>query len=283
VHTDIEAPYKLDIQGLGQLETGRGVAYSAELVHPELGVVGRIANEGCGGPTMFHTYDRKKFAQRDLELFVEKCRLAGEPMETGFAGVETLLEDVITEAECAENEALMRKEGLFLVRSHTKRSWGIHRGPVLAFTKVVFDREGREALGTTLAAEPENRLAVGESWQFFTGEEWRPLLPETTLTGEQVTARVQALVALYDADAGQRKFIQAAGPVDGLYVTGTKQTGRFTLLSDHSLGTVSNAWCPCRRRLAKPVRFERWCTRRGLIGSGTLHGAKSCRRLLTLD
>jgi hypothetical protein len=57
VHTDIEAPYKLDIQGLGQLETGRGVAYSAELVHPELGVVGRIANEGCGGPTMFHTYD----------------------------------------------------------------------------------------------------------------------------------------------------------------------------------------------------------------------------------
>jgi hypothetical protein len=80
-------------------------------------------------------------------------------MEPGFSGVETLLEDVISEAECAEDEALMRKEGLFLVRSHAKRSWGIHRGPVLAFTKVVFDREGREAFAATLAAEPENRLA----------------------------------------------------------------------------------------------------------------------------
>jgi hypothetical protein len=59
-------------------------------------------------------------------------------MEPGFAGVETLLEDVITEAECAENEALMPQRrsvpGALLRKAQLGNSpgsgAGVHEGRV---------------------------------------------------------------------------------------------------------------------------------------------------------
>jgi hypothetical protein len=119
------------VTGFDDLDTGRGIAYSAELVHPELGVVGRIANEGCGGPTTFYSDNRARFGEDHLELFLGQCRQDGEPMDIGHFGVETLLDAIIDEAETVETVAEMRRKGQFLVRSYLPREaapWGPHRG-----------------------------------------------------------------------------------------------------------------------------------------------------------
>jgi hypothetical protein len=285
VHTGVEAPYKLDVQGFAMLETGRGVAYSAEMIHPEHGVVGRISNEGCGGPTMFHSYDYEKFRDRDLAAFVAQCRHDGEPLDpTGF-GVESLLDEVINEGEYADFVAEMRRDGHFLVRSfepRTEDNYGVRRGPALVYTRPVLRRAARENLAAELAKTPEHRLAEAAFWQMFNGQEWVPLLPESALTAEQATARIDEVVALHKATTSP-EGVMSRQLDDGVYAFSTLVTGRFKLIGDGTDYVDSQRWCQCKRRVAKPVRFERWSVHHGLLESGTVHGAKSCRRLVTVD
>lgn len=288
VHTGIEAPYKLGVQGFAMLETGRGVAYSAEMIHPEHGVIGRISNEGCGGPTMFHSYDYKKFSDRDLDAFAAQCRQDGDPLDPhGLGlGVETPLDEVINEGEYADFVAEMRRDGRFLVRSfepRTEDNYGVRRGPALVYTQPVLWRTARENLAAELAKMPEHRLAEAAFWQMFNGQEWVPLLPEPALTAGQATARISDLVTLHLETTKPNEVLNGRQLDDGLHVFSTPDISRFTLIGDTTFYIDSKRWCQCERRVAKPVRFERWSVHHGLLESGTAHGAKSCRRLVTVD
>jgi hypothetical protein len=283
LHTGIDAPFTFTVTGFNQLETGRGVAYSAELVHPDRGVVGRIANEGCGGPTTFYAYDRTRFGDRQIEQFLQCSLQDGEPMDTGFSGMETLLDEIINEAETAQLVAAMRTKGQFLVRSYLSReaaSWGPHRGAPGAYTRIIARRADRERLAAKLAADPAEHLDEGAYWQMFTGEDWAPLTGTSPLTPEQIAGRLKHVDQLIaELDAPDIHNIDV--PFDGdLRLFGTPTT-RFTLVGDH-VGAVDSArWCACRSRRSV-VAFERW-SGRCLEESGTVHAARRCRRLVRID
>ncbi|WP_370973634.1 hypothetical protein [Amycolatopsis sp. cg9] len=281
-HTGIEAPYAFTVSGFNELETGRGVAYSAELVHPELGVVGRIANEGCGGPTTFYAYDHTRFGDRQLEQFLQRSLQDGEPMDTGFMGMETVLDEIINESETAQLVAEMRTKGQFLVRSYLSReaaSWGPYRGAPLMWNRIIARRADRERLAAKLTADARG-LDEGASWQMFNGEEWVSLTGPSPLTPHQVTDRLRRWTRLAaELDSPDIRNIDVPFS-DGLNLFGTP-TASFILVGDHVGAVESTRWCTCRRR-QKVVAFERW-NRGSLEESGTVHAATRCRRLVRLD
>jgi hypothetical protein len=284
VHTGIEAPHTFRVQDFTMLETHRGVAYSATLVHPDLGVVGLIDNEGCGGPTSFATYDRARYSQRDLEAFLTGCRQDGEPMDTGPMGLETLLDEIINEAEFAEDVDRMRREGQFLVRffqPRTATNYGSHRGPALPFSVPALRRDARAGLVTRLAGMPAHQLTDGASWQMFDGAEWVPLLGEPLLTIEQTITRLQAVTDLLTGPEAHTGYLLGVPLDDEFFLFGAPTTGRFTLIGDTTKTLETAAWCQCARRPAT-VRFQRWDSG-GLLESGTVHAVKRCRRLVRID
>ncbi|MCI2421127.1 hypothetical protein MOQ72_27155 [Saccharopolyspora sp. K220] len=284
VHTGIEGPHQFGIRGFNELETGRGVAYTAELIHPELGVVGRIANEGRGGPTTFSPYDYARFSDRDLEEFLGQSRQDGEPMDTGPVGKETLLDEIINEAETASIVATMRRDGQFVVRSYLPReaaSYGPHRGAPLVYPQIVLRRAAREHLADELARMPQHRLDDGASWQMFDGAEWKPLLGEAPLTAEQTAARLQRVADLVATAHSKGAFANGVPFDDQFHLFGTPVAGGFTLVGDASRLLKTHSWCRCARRQAT-VRFERWNSTR-VLESGTVHAAKRCRRVVRID
>ncbi|WNV83093.1 hypothetical protein [Umezawaea sp. Da 62-37] len=282
-HTGIQAPYSFTITGFNQLETGRGVAHSAELVHPTLGVVGRIANEGRGGPTTFHTNDRTRFDDRDLEQFLQHSVQDGTPMRTGFPGLEHLLDEIITETETSELVDEMRVKGWFLIRSYLPReaaSWGPQRGAPSVYSRIITRRGDRERVVARLAGDPASRLNEGAYWQMFTGQQWVPLLRESPLTPEQTATRLRRIDQL-TAETDRPEALVSAVPFDDELFLFGRLTATVTLLGDH-VGTVETAtWCDCRRR-QKIVAFERWAGG-SLQESGTVHAARRCRRLVHID
>lgn len=287
-HTDVEAPYLLDAQGFNQLETGRGVAYSAELVHPTLGVVGRIANAGVGGDTEFYPYDYDRFSGRDLETFAAQCTQDGEPLGPHFYGVSRLLDAVINEADFAEHVATMRKNGLFLVRSfepRTEHNHGPWRGLTsFSYRSIMHTPKQRQHIVQDLAERPEYRLAKGAYWQMFNGRDWVPLLSEERFTTDQITARIEGLAALRDASNAPGQVVpEPQGPIDDLYAYSRLSSDAFTLVEDRVAMVQAGRWCQCTTRRPRLIRFEKWSLKGGPRGSGTIHGARSCRRLMTID
>jgi len=283
VHTGIEAPYSFTVTGFNQLDTGRGVAYSAELVHPDLGVVGRIANEGCGGPTTFHAYDRTRFGDRHLEQFLQRSVQDGEPMATGFPGLERLLDEIITEAETNQLVDEMRAKGQFLVRSCLPReaaSWGPQHGAPLAYTRILTRRGDRDRLAAKLADDPPEHLDEGAYWQMFTGEDWVRLPGESPLTAEQTATRLRRIGQL-TAELNQPEVHTTAVPFDDEFFLFGTLTARLTLVGDQVGAVDTTKWCGCRRR-QKVVAFERW-TSGSLQESGTVHAARRCRQLVRID
>lgn len=287
-HTDVEAPYLLDAQGFNQLETGRGIAYSAELVHPTLGVVGRIANTGVGGDTEFYPYDYDRFSVRDLEAFAAQCTQDEEPLESHFDGVSRLLDAVINEADFAEHVATMRKDGLFLVRSfepRTENNHGPWRGLTsFSYRSIMLSPKQRQRIVQDLAERPEYRLADGAYWQMFNGRNWVPLPSEERFTADQITARIEALAALRGTSNAPAQVVpEPQGPIDDLYAYSRLRSDAFTLVEDTVAIVQADRWCQCTTRRPRLVRFEKWSLKDGPRGSGAIHAARSCRRLMTFD
>lgn len=282
VHTGIQAPYAFTVTGFNQLETGRGVAYSARLVHPDLGIVGLISNGGRGGPTTFHAEDRARFGERELERFLQNSVQDGKPMTTGYSGLEHLLDEIINEAETAEAVAGMRLHSQFLVRSYVPReavSWGPVRGAPLAYTRIVARRSDRERLATTLITDPPEHLHEGGYWQMFTGEDWISMPGACSPTPEQIADRVRRIDRLA-AELDLPQSHHTAVPLEEFFLFGTP-TARFTLVGDRVRTIDSTRWCRCPRR-QRVVAFERWKSQ-SLEESGTVHAAVRCRRLVRID
>ncbi|WP_249124145.1 hypothetical protein [Saccharopolyspora erythraea] len=283
VHTNIEAPYPFSVTGFNQLSTGRGVAFSAELVHPNLGVVGCIANGGYGGSTTFSPYDHTRFGKRNLEEFLRRCRQDGQPMDTGPVGMETLLNEIVNETETAGIVADMRATSQFVVRSRRPRetaSSGPRRGAPLVYRGILLRRTDREDLAAELARDPAERLPAGAYWQMFDGLEWTPLLGEPPLAPEQINARLRRADQL-TAGAPDRDTRLNAVPFDDQFHLSGTPAARFTLTGDATSRLCTDSWCQCARRKAT-VRFERW-NGTTLEESGVVHAARRCRRLVRID
>jgi len=289
IHTGIAAPYVLSARRYSELEVSRGVAFTAEMVHPRLGVVGGIESRGEGGPAWFFPYDRRVFGMPDLETFVAQCRQDDEPLGVGGAAVEILLDRMLDEAMYTEQVVAMRRSGTgFLVRSfqpRTETNYGPHRGAVLNCGRVVLGRPEREAFARQAESTP-HRLRPDAHWEMFNGEEWVRLLAEPALTPEQIRARVGDIRTLYTATADDQADgnVVNAGPLeDGMYLTGGAPTGNFLLVGDDRNSVATALWCQCKAARRDTVRFERWNLQDGLLASGALHGARRCRRLVTID
>lgn len=287
-HTGITAPHHFDIDGLAHLDTPFGRALSAELVHPDLGVVGRIYNPGGDEPTTFHPYQRDRFSHHALEAFVDETYQDGELLDPSITGVEHLLNAVLREAEVSDMVCRMRRDTKSLVRAEFHRGGVIHRGPIISVGFLLFRHRQRQAINE-LAACPETRLNDGEAWHMFNGQAWVPLEPEPALSPEQANAGCAEMLTLYKATAAEDgTHVDVAGPLaSGMYLTGkaTSGGGLFTLTADNPAGVNDWAglgWCRCKRR-ARTARFQRWATRDGLHGSGTLHTAPTCRSIVTID
>ncbi|HET6286492.1 MAG TPA: hypothetical protein VFG15_07045 [Amycolatopsis sp.] len=281
-HTGIDAPYTFTISEFNQLETGRGVAYSARLIHPQLGVVGLIDNAGSGGPTTFHPNDPARFGRRQLEQFLERSLQDGEPMDDAL-GMETLLDEIINEAETEQAVARMRAEGQFLVRSYVPREaqpFGPHREAPVICSRFVARLDKRASIATWLNNDPAHRPHDGAHWQMFNGEDWVPLLGPGPLTEGQIAERARRAseLALELEDPHRQQVGVPFG--DDLYFYGSS-TRHFTLIGDDVSTVNTTTWCRCNDR-RNAIGFEKW--RNGvLIGSGSVHATRECRALVRLD
>lgn len=271
-HTGIEAPYLLTVRN------------DAELVHPDLGVIGRVVN---GDLTMFEPSDSARFSHDDLSQFLQRSRHDGQPMPTGTHGVHLLLEAVISENRYADAVAQIRETTRFLLRSYTPRTEdhrSSHRGSVVTIAKIPHLRDAREALVERLATQPDTQLPPGATWQMFNGEMWTDLLPAPQITASDMAARATAMRLLVLAAGGT--LLDGQEWRNGLYITGTLATGMVTLVADPTpiKFPPPKRWCGHDPESVRRVRYEWWNVHKGLlVASGTVHGDATCQRLVTLD
>lgn len=281
VHTNIEAPYKFTIKHMSSTPTPRGVAFSASLVHPTLGVVGQIFNHGDGGPTRFDAADRDKFGARDLDAFLASCVQDGTPMATDFTGLEGLLDDIIDEAQTDDEIEAMRTKGGGLVRSFEPGPAGGYRGAPIPFTTPLVTRALRQGAADHLA-DSDDRLDENAHWQMFNGLAWIPLLDDPELTAEQSAKQLAEIQACAKALPEQgHRYVTRKRLNDSWHVWGNTMKGTFTLVSDAHM-VSSYSWCRCaRRRAGYTATFQTWQDN-ALVASGVVHAAQECR-LLSLD
>ncbi|RAS59464.1 hypothetical protein C8D87_11476 [Lentzea atacamensis] len=282
VHTNIEAPYRFTIKDLSYVPSPDGVAFSAELVHPTLGVVGLIFNEGRGGATTFDTYDRSRFDARELEKFLAASVQDGQPMATGFSGIEALLDGIVSEAEYDDAVDTMRRERQGLIRSFEADNSRVYRGAPIAFTRPLVTRADREQAAAELA-DSEDRLAENAHWQLFNGLTWVPLLDRPVLTAEETAKQLAEIHASSeDLPGGGNQYVARKRLNDTWHVWGNTMSGTFTLVSDARMA-YHGAWCRCeRRRPGYTANFQRWDDN-ALVTSGVVHAAADCRLLLSID
>jgi hypothetical protein len=275
-HTDLEMPYAMTLKGLAVAEHDRGVAYSAELVHPDHGVVGLISNKGCGDDTRFDAYNDATFSVEDLKRFHRRCRQDGEVMNP--EALHDLLDELVDEDETSDQVEEARRAGLFLVRSYLPRTkgWPSSRGTPRICTQIVRSRSARQALADKLdTAGGHGIYGPDAMWQMFNGVQWTALLGEHPLTPEQITARVSRARVFVVRSLDSEPF------GEGMFIHGNP-AGRFVLTGDRSRTLNRNAWCRCGRPRQRNLRFELW-NRLVLEECGVVHAAKNCRRLVRVD
>lgn len=283
-HTGIEAPYLLTLQNDAETDTRRGMP--TDLVHPHLGVIGRIVD---GDPTLtaFEPSDRARFSHDDLADFLRQTQQDGQPVPTGAAGVHLLLKEVINEARYANMATQLRGTTHFLLRSYTPRTEDdrrARRGPVVRIAKIPHLREARQALVGRLATQPDTQLPPGAHWQMFNGETWTDLLRTPEITASEMAERSTAMRLLVFAAGGT--LLDGQEWDNGLYITGTLATGMVTLVADPDpiKFPPPKRWCEHDPESVSRVRFEWWNVHKGLLAtSGTVHGDATCQRLVTLD
>ena len=286
VHTGIEAPYKFTSINYSELTTPRGVAFTADLVHPQHGVVGQIHNSGVGGPTTFDSYDRARFSENDLQRFAQRCLQDGEPIGAGW--VENLLDDILDETDTNHVVRTARSRHGAAIRTFTPKAPGTHHGPyrggAMPYDQIIVRRSVRKQLADELANSPAHRPHDPSAfWQLFSGEDWIDLLGPAPLSAEAFAARFDALDRVAES-APDTLLNRQQIHIDGVThcVTGDP-AGEFWLLADKkNVGRLDVwCWCPPQRR-ARTTPFEVW-NARVLQATGLLHADSDCRCLVRID
>jgi hypothetical protein len=284
-HTGIHAPDRLAVTDHVPFETSRDVGYSAVLVHPTLGPVGRIHNDGRGAATGFQPADAARFGQQDLAAFVTQCAQDGHPMNASTDGVGTFLDQVVAEAAYADAAAQMRAHDLFLIRFFLPRAhdttWA-WRGPALSCGPVRLSPTQRRELIDQLPDHPAATKPAGAHWEMFNGRRWTALSLQHPFTAVQQADRVRAVAALTAASGGIELF--DAGPLpDGFYVSELEGVDEYVLVEDSFARACDvRRWCHCADRTLAAVRVQRWSPSAGVLDSVLIHRDPACRRLLVI-
>ena len=294
-HTGIEAPTTLTLRKYKEMDTTDGYAFTGEVVHPALGMVGWIENRGHGDGTTF-TPATDRFTHRDMIDFIAQCREDGRSLAPHGGDVravvdrEGFLDAVRVEYLSAKAAQNMRHRNETLLRGYSPATvydataW---RGDLLGYPGILLSPAERRQAADQLAAEAATRLRLGEHWQMFSGTNWTALLAEPPLSAEQVQTRVDAITTLCSASSG---LLVNAGPIDGFHLTGFSWTARDSatdtmwLIEDTTTTLHPHEWCRCEDTShQEPIRFEGWSREHGLIASGSVHADSRCRRLLVMD
>jgi hypothetical protein len=294
-HTGIEAPTALTLRQYKEMDTTDGYAFSGEVVHPALGMVGWIENRGHGDGTTF-TSATDQFTARDMIDFVAQCRQDGRLLSPHGGDVraivdrEGFLDSLRVEYLSAKAVQGMRHRNETLLRGYapaTEEDATPWRGDLLGYPSVLLSPAERQLAADHLAGEAATRLPSGWHWQVFTGSRWTALFAEPQLTADQVQSRVDAITALCAISSG---LIVNAGPIDGLYLTGfswtapDSATDTVWLIEDTTTTLHPHEWCRCEDTSHRePIRFEGWSREHGLVASGSVHADGRCRRLLVMD
>jgi len=197
------------------------------------------------------------------------------------------VDEVLAEVESADLVAQMREQNSFLVRAYlpgTPDGGRAVRGTPMVHDQVLLSRGDRAALAAKLDADPDIAAPAGAHWQMFNGRDWAPLLRERKLTDSQLATRSRvATLAPHIGTTDTWGLLYFIPLGDGLNAFGTTKADRMTTIGDAIPLANAGSWCRCVDGHARTVRFERWHLLDGLLGSGTVHAAEHCRRLVTID
>ncbi|ONI88095.1 hypothetical protein ALI22I_20365 [Saccharothrix sp. ALI-22-I] len=294
--TGLEAPFLFTAAGIEyERMPDQRVAFTANLVHPDLDIVGTIRNAGTGGPTWFKAADHNRFSDLDLEWFATQCRLGGEPLP-GAEPIAILLGLVLDETEAeivtALKAATMRTLDGLMIRTftpyHTETAGTPDCGEVLLLKNWLtagMAPRNRPVIAEGLELEPRYRRPDDAIWQMFNGRRWVPLLPESDHPLEIPALELAMIAQVYDkakAATGTSR-VRSAGPMDGFYVSDSREPSQRLLLDDTAGTAQLDTWCRCTPAKPAVTRFQHWDVRKGLLGTGTVHAARRCRRVVTID
>lgn len=305
-HSGISAPSVLTIDNYRcWADANENVGYVADVVHPNLGLLGQMSNnDGRHLVTDFHYADRARFWPRDMEVFLKACTKDGRPVGLGDAGMTTLLEDALYEHETDSVVRRTRQRSGIVVRDRlnyppqerrgdtasedtaTTDTTPL-RGDAIGVKDMVLSPAGRAKLAARLHEHTPTPPQATHEWELFNGRTWVPLvIPEPG--SARRTARMQAIQTLHQDGP---RYLRAA-PADEFHVSGPLawrlpelgERGVYVFLGDDSVHGSHHLWCQCdvgpRARL---VRLEEWTVEDGLVAAGYLHAAKTCRGLVTVD
>ncbi len=287
-HTGVTAPVRFEVRGAFYSWTmAKTSLIGAEVIHPDLGMVGLIQNAGDGSPSTFHAWNNARFGVDALTDIAEVATQDGAQLDPGETGIDHLLDVIMAEAEYAEAVARMRLINGFLMRTWSRRRGRIHRGRAIPSGRILTCPEDRACFAEQYALDPATRLSAGETWEFFNGREWTQRMFEPLMRAEKAMPRLSEILAVYDATTQRTPagYVKVAGPLqDGMFVTGAVDD-KFLLTEEGTRGEARFRWCTCPRP-SQAHRFEHWNVRHrlfgsGLFASGTLHAG--CDRLLTID
>lgn len=266
-HTGLDVPYRLTVRNYADVRTSCGVAFAADVMHPELGRVGDLANQGSGGPTEFIPTDPTLFEPAAMEQFVERCRQGGSAVSEGL-----VFDYLITEAEMCEAVTTMRRDGLTIVREHQGPEVELPSiGSVMAYPRLAIRPSDRAELASLLNTCA--RVITGSVWQIYLGDRWSAPHEDTSeqyLKADDVIARRESLRAA--AESNSNDAVRGWSMIGPMYDSEHNPFYELIENGEHLLdGRNAKTWCRCMAPSPRH-RFERWTTSGVLVCAGTRHG-----------
>ncbi len=171
-HTGLRVPDRsLSVTGYKEMTTSNGVAFTAKLRRNNQ-IVGVIENHGTGGMTFFYAGTPAVFGETHLEAYAAQCRNE----DGGTVNAETLLDELVEEADWARQINRLGKRGLMPLRLLDATSEG-YRPYSIRSGHCAIPRSDREwvALGAEIGSTTAMRPADKQWWQGWNRVFWRDI------------------------------------------------------------------------------------------------------------
>jgi hypothetical protein len=168
-HTALSSPYRLTMTNYAEIATECDVAFSGDLVHPELGVVGHVYYDGTGGGTKFQPIDDTRYSIDDLQEFADHCTERGRPVGS-IAAIECVVDLMVMEAHTQElvTQAKRNDNSVMRLVATDVEHIGLSTNSSHAGRGITFARSARLTAARVLAkGQPE--LRPEQRWELFTG------------------------------------------------------------------------------------------------------------------
>lgn len=175
-HTGMQVPDASVTVSSLRYHGSRGEGFTATL-RKGPAIVGVIDNDYCSG-SAFSPNGKTGFGYDQLNAYAAACRLNGEPCST-----ETVINELVSEYECARNLAKYQKKGFALVMrmlvlvNPDRPEWGTATGAFYAqrtMPPLATESDRAAFAADFLRANPTES---GQAWQWWdeTAGAWSPL------------------------------------------------------------------------------------------------------------